>query len=557
MSATLDPTELAEHNPLAHPAVSSVRLFDYSMPPGDHLLEFYNTLWRAVDGDFPHAPTRIGRLLPRGHGKTESGGVVFPTWAILSHPTIRVAIISKTKGLAGERTEKVAAAVERHAPAFGIEIAEQSRTQLTTEANDHKEPTLSAYGLESQLTGKHFDVIIYDDIADWDNQRTETQRRNVRNYFGDYVDNLGSNDSILPNGPVQAVIGTRKHPQDIYATDILDAARWDVRVYTAINESDWPIVETRDWQVRGDDGDVYDTIADLPADVSLAPEGVLPNRDVDVLWPELQPPEALLADIVDGDHSTAVWKRENQQDPRALAGEVFKSEWLVYEDSLPKDRSALRWVAGLDLGLVDDPQQAAEGDTDYTALAVVGVDGDNQRAYLDHLVRERGLSVKGIVDWVERQLPDTNADDAIEMLLVEQNAGRGPGQRLRDTTPIPAENISSTGDKEARIHSLSADFESGALRIHGDEGSDPWASFEQNEWLQFPTAAHDDRLDAIELAMRAVEFGAVPTATVSIGSSGTGGATGQGAEETHQEFKESPIGQALEDRRDRLQKFGL
>ena len=88
--------EVAERNPLAHPAIASIRLFNYSHPPGPHLKEFYNTLWKAVDEDFPHAPTRIARLLPRGHGKTEGAGVVFPTWLVLDRPDVRVAVISKT-----------------------------------------------------------------------------------------------------------------------------------------------------------------------------------------------------------------------------------------------------------------------------------------------------------------------------------------------------------------------------------------------------------------------------------------------------------------------------
>ena len=511
---SVDIEELAERNPLAHPAVASIRLFEFSTSPGDHLLEFYNTLWKACDEGFPHAPTRVARLMPRGHGKTESAGVAFPVWAILRYPDVRVAVISKTKGLAAERTEKAVSVLEEHAPAFGVEIADSGRTQLTTAANGHKEPTLSPYGIESQLTGKHFDVIIYDDIADWDNQRTETQRRNVRNYFGDYVDNLPSNDSVLPNGPVQAVIGTRKHPQDIYETNIFGSATWDVGIYTAIHEDDWDVVERRDWRVRGEDGELYDSIADLPPEINLANNGVVPNREVDVLWPEFQPAEALLFDIVDGDNSTAVWRRENQQDPQALSGKVFRSEWLVYEDALPEDRNHYRWVAGLDLGLIDDPQKAAEGDSDFTALAVVADDPDANAAFLTDLKRERGLSVKGIADWTERNLP---ADVPISKLLVEQNAGRGPGQRLRDDTDIPTENVSSTTDKEARIHNLSADFESGTLRIVGDSKRDPWRSFEQDEWLQFPTSSHDDRLDAIELAMRAVDTGGVATSRASFG----------------------------------------
>lgn len=503
MSQSPAVAEIAERNPIAHPVVASARLFDYSLPPGDHLKEFYNALWKAFDPDYPDAPKKVARLMPRGHGKSEAAAVVFPAWGILNRPGIRVAIISKTADLAAERTAKVVEYVTRYAEQFGITVTGTADTQLKTEANTHKEPTLSPYGLESQLTGKHFDIIIYDDIADWDNQRTETQRRNVRQYFRDYEKNLGDPDSALEGGAVQAMIGTRKHPRDIYATDILESATWDVQIYRAIDETDWPLVEQRAWSVRGDDGNIYDDISELPSDVSLANNGVIPDYDIGVLWPDHKPPESLLSDIVDSNESIPIWRRENQQDPEALSGEVFESEWLVYEDGLPGRRAVFQWYAGMDLGLVDDIQQAAENDTDYTALAVIAWDESNDRGYLDLLKRERGLSVKAAADWAERNL---SAYD-IDKFYVEQNANRGVAQRLRDETDIPAEGVSSTSNKGERIHNLAADFQSGTLRIVGDPSDKHWRSFEQKEWLQFPNAAHDDRLDATEIARRAIDAG--------------------------------------------------
>jgi hypothetical protein len=110
----------------------------------------------------------------------------------------------------------------------------------------------------------------------------------------------------------------------------------------------------------------------------------------------------------------------------------------------------------------------------------------------------------------------------VAKLLVEQNAGRGVGQRLRDETAVPAENVTSSGDKNERIHNLAADFQGGDLRIVGEPSAEPWRTFEQKEWLPFPTAAHDDMLDATELAMRAVDIGTVPTATASVGGSDYG-----------------------------------
>lgn len=501
MSTQASPSEIAERNPLAHPGVSSLQLFDYSLPPGDHLKRLYNKLWKAVDPDYPHAPKQVAVLLPRGHGKTESGGVVFPTWAILNRPDLRVAVVSKTKGIAAERTGKIVEWVEHWAPRFGIEIESTASTQLTTAANTHKEPTVTPYGLGSQITGKHFDVIIWDDIADWDNQRTEVQRRNVRQFFKDYSKNLGDPDSVIEGGAVQAMIGTRKHPMDLYETEILHSPTWDVTVRKAVKESDWRIIEERAWSVRGDDGVVYDSVGDLPPDTNLANNGVIPDEPIDVLWPEHKPAESLLYDIIDSDDSLPVWRRENQQDPHALSGEVFESEWLDYTDSLPGRPTQYTWVVGMDIGLVEDLQQAAEGDTDWTALAVIAWDNSAERGYLTQLDRDRGMSVKGAADWAEDKLEDVDVDT----MLVEQNANRGVAQRLRDESPIPAEGSTSTGSKEERIHNMAAEFESSDVRIVGDPAGETWRDFETNEWLQFPNAAHDDRLDAIEIALRALE----------------------------------------------------
>jgi predicted phage terminase large subunit-like protein len=506
MSTTESPTvsEIAERNPLAHPGISSIQLFNYSLPPGDHLKELYNAVWKAVDPDYPNAPKKIARLLPRGHGKTESSGVVSPTWAVLNRPRIRVAVISKTKDIAAERTAKIVDTVVRWAPRFGVGIDNAASTQLTTEANNHKEATVAPYGLESQLTGKHFDIIIWDDIADWDNQRTETQRRNVREYFRDYTKNLGDPDSVLEGGAVQVMIGTRKHPQDVYATDILDSATWDVKVRKAVNEADWKLIEQRAWTVRGDDGTVYDDVGDLPPDVNLANNGVIPEQPIRVLWPEHKPPSALLYDIVDGDDTLPIWRRENQQDPHALAGEVFESDWLTYVGELPKPESSYQWAVGMDLGLVEDLQQAAENDTDWSAIAVYALNPTAGRAYLTELLRERGLSVKATAEWAEDQLEDVPVD----LMLIEQNANRGVAQRLRDDSPIPAMGTTSTGNKEERIHNMAAEFESSTFRIVGDPTAEKWRSFETDEWLQFPNAAHDDRLDALSIGRRAIaQFG--------------------------------------------------
>lgn len=525
---TTSPVAVAKKNPLAHPGVAAMRLFEYPEPPGPHLKKLYNALYRAVSDRHPHAPKRLAALLPRDSGKSESAGVVFPTWMVLKYPELRVAVISKTADLASERTRKAVEHIEAHAPRFGIELETPvPDTELRTEVNDNKEPTLAPYGLESQLTGKHFDVIVWDDIADWENQRTATQRRNVRNYWEDYEKNLPDSASTIPGGAVQCMIGTRKHPQDIYATNVLDSNRWWVMQHRAIKESDWPLVEDRAWRVRGTDGEVYDSVQALPAGVQVAPGGVLPNQDVTVLWPDRRPPAEVLYDLVDSEESLAIWRRENQLDPEALSGEVFKSDWIRYVEDIPKPPSSFEWHAAMDVAVIEDLQEAAEREGDFSAVCLAGVDrsADPTAVYVVECARKRGLSVKQNKEWAAEMLADWTARWGIDLetlaeMPVESNKAPGVAQRLRDETRLPARPVESTDNKEARIHDFGGAVESGEVMFVGHAGQDRWRDFEVEEWLQFPNAEHDDRLDCLAILVRELDQGSSSWSGSDVGLGG-------------------------------------
>lgn len=506
------PTDIALKDPLVHPAVTSLRLFEYPEPPGAHLKKLYTALYRAMSPDHPDAPKRVAALLPRDSGKSESAAVVFPTWVVLNHPHLRVAVISKTADLAAERTRKARDHIAEYAPDVGVDLETPvPDTELRTTANEHTEPTLAPYGLESQLTGKHFDVIVWDDIVDWENQRTATQRRNVQQYWRDYEKNLPDSASQVPGGAVQCVIGTRKHEQDIYATDILDTSRWWVMQHTQIKRADWPVVENRCWSVRGSDGAVYGDIDDLPDGVNVAPDGVIPDREITVLWPERRPAESVLADLIDADDSLAIWRRENQLDPGALSGEVFKSDWIRYVEDIPHPPSSFNWWAAMDVAVIEDAQVAAERKGDYSAVCLAAVDrsADPTAVYVVELAHDRGLSVKGNKEWAERTLTEW-ADrwgitpKKLTNMPVESNKAPGVAQRLRDDSELPARPVESTDSKEARIHDFGGAVETDEVRFVGHAGQERWGDFEKNEWVQFPHAEHDDRLDCMAILWREI-----------------------------------------------------
>lgn len=119
--------------------------------------------------------------------------------------------------------------------------------------------------------------------------------------------------------------------------------------------------------------------------------------------------------------------------------------------------------------------------------------------------------IRTVLNGVERTF-----GEPVSRVLVESNqAQRWLVQEAREED-IRFHRTSSSGSKEERIISMSSRFEAGRVKIvdRGLEGqteqqearkraSQKWQSF-ADEWVSFPTGSHDDRLDAVEIAMRGV-----------------------------------------------------
>lgn len=496
--------ELALDQPLIHPAVTAEHLFEFDYSTPDHLTEIYRGVYKAIDPDFPNAPKNIARFYPREHGKSEGGTVVVPTWAALRDPNVRVLILSETEGQAKGKLEECREHIERLAPRFGHSIEYSNRTELQLEREaTYDVPTIKAAGFGTGITGGHFDLLVFDDVVSWESQRTDSRREKRWKQFQDYL-NLGSEGES-----VFLVLGTRKHPEDLYS-HLLEGPAWDTRVLKAL--ADWSIVENGEYDVVTDAGARYS--ADEIHAIDTASETIVtvePHREVDVLWPERWPLETLLMDMIAGfgaEQSTLVWKRENQNDAQALQGQVLSEDMLVYADELPEQ--GLQWYAGLDVAAEDDPEAAATGDTDFWALAVLAHAPSEEVSYVTHLARRRGITLKQGIGWVQRQLTQVRQEyDAHpgRALVESNNTQRWFVQQARDEG-LSVAPTDSKGAKEDRIIDMSSRFESGRVQLLEGATGDGWESFVQ-EWVAFPTGDHDDRLDAIEIALRNVGSGDV------------------------------------------------
>jgi len=491
--------EVAVSDPLAHPGVFAMAVRDHDLPTPDHLRSVHGRVWRACSDRFPRAPRKICELKPREHGKSEAGTVDTVAWRAMSDPSTRTLVMSEGSSLAQDKLDQVQGVIEEHGDRFGLEIVEENASSLTL-ANDanHGEATVEAAGFGSKVTGGHFDVIVFDDLVDWPSQRTEARRDKIEKQFQNYL-NLGSEGESA-----YIVLGTRKHPEDLYQR-LIDNPAWHVTVDRAI--SDWSVVEDRAFDVvvldTGTDESRTVDVADL---AELGRDEVIvdtvPHRDVDVLWPERWPLNKLLLDMLagfGGSQGNLIWKRENQNDASALQGQVLDEDMLSF---VPRDEfeelSGLRWHSGLDPAIEDDPEKAAADDSDYWAWSALAHDGSSRTTYVVDVKRRRGMSLDRGIRWLRAMMGE---HEQLSRALVEENQAQRWFVQTAKDRGVNVHGTSTDGSKEDRIIQMSSRFESGRVKLVGEP--EDWSSFVA-EWSGFPTASHDDRLDAVEIGLRDV-----------------------------------------------------
>lgn len=506
---------VAETKPLAHPGTASITLFDFDTTPPEHLRDIYGSVYRAMHPEtYPNAPKKLGFILPREHGKSEAGSHVIPTWAALRDPNIRVLLMSETLGQAKNKLNECRNTINKLGPRFGRKIKTDNSRELTLERDaNHDVATITAAGFDSGVTGGHFDVIVFDDLVSWKTQRTEARREKSKKQFQEHL-NLKSGDNT-----VFLVLGTRKHPEDLYQF-LIDSPAWHVRVEQAI--SDWSVVENREFDIVTNLGNRYDSLGDIsPREETVT--GIEPHRDVDVLWPDRHPLDALILDMLSATAEgvgSPVWRRENQNDARALMGQILDESMFQFtpieeltrhatsSDGTPQEsiKDRLVWYAGIDLAVEADAEKAAMNDTDYYAIAILGHDRIEDLTYLWDIHRRRGMTLSESVTWAKAILDDYD----ISTVLAESNQAQRWFVQTAEDAGLSVEETTSTGKKEDRILSMSTRIENGKVRlVEADELEEKWLSF-ASEWSEFPTGAHDDRLDATEIALRGLEEDETP-----------------------------------------------
>ena len=185
-------------------------------------------------------------LSPPRHGKSELL-VHFCVWLIGRNPDIRIVWIASNGDLAEDMVGMVKTILEEHVDLreailgpgvtwqpMGRNKTKWGRKKLTV-ANrddpwDNKAPTIRGVGRRGKILSMDVDLLVADDIEDYDSTEGETERGKTRNWW------FNSVESRKEEHTAWVTIGSRQHPDDVYDY-LLDDDEWESTVDAAHDPS--------------------------------------------------------------------------------------------------------------------------------------------------------------------------------------------------------------------------------------------------------------------------------------------------------------------------------
>lgn len=169
-------------------------------------------------------------MMPRGHLKTSFVTKGYAIQRVLKDPNTRVLIANQVWDKSREMLFEVKEFLTDKSDLskiFGNFVSKRWREDefvVSQRTKALSAPTIGTTGVEAEMTGSHYDVIILDDLQGLTNSQTKEQREKVKRFYR-------SMTALLDPGGQLIVLGTRWHFDDYYQ-DIMDneAEYYDIMV---------------------------------------------------------------------------------------------------------------------------------------------------------------------------------------------------------------------------------------------------------------------------------------------------------------------------------------
>jgi predicted phage terminase large subunit-like protein len=404
---------------------------------------------------------RLMVFMPPGSAKSTYCSVLFPAWFIGQEWGGNVLAASHSTELAERFGRKVRNLIGEHGGALGTGISGDSGAAGRWETTAGREYYAAGAGVG--IAGFRAKLGIIDDPF---RGRADAESKTIRDRIWEWY-NDDFDTRCIP-GAHQILIMTRYHEDDL-AGRLLLRGGWDVISLPAIaGEHDQLGRSPGEWLWEGEYGYA----------------------------------EQLRSKFATSDPRS--WASLYQQNPVPDKGAYFDGSWLRPVRFMPEQRS-LRYYGASDYAVT-------QSGGDFTVHLVVGIDPKG-RLYLVDLWRGQTDSAEWVSAWcdlVKKWRPFEWAEERGQILssigpFLEQQANKERAFTYRRQFP-------SKHDKAVRAQSIRARMSMGGLYV---PAAAAWLSDFEQELLRFPSAVHDDQVDALGLIGQLLDHIQAPVAELT------------------------------------------
>jgi predicted phage terminase large subunit-like protein len=408
---------------------------------------------------------RVLVMLPRDWYKTTIASISYSIWRAVQNPEIRILIVQNTYTNAVSKLTAIKSIFEKNElfRACYPDILPDNTCIWKADSlcvkrkGSYPESTFEAAGTATQVTSRHYDLIIEDDTVapEFDSMTgvlMQPSQAEIEKAIGWH--RLAHPLLIEPAESMILVIGTRWVEGDLL--------EWVMK-----NEKSY-VVACR--AVQEDD------------------EGH-PSKDGNVVW-EKRFPVKVLAQLEEA-LGPYMYSALYLNSPMAASNQVFKREWLRYYETVPDD---ILVCTAVDPAASDKDNSS---DPDYNVVLTIGVARRTGCIYVLHYDRGRMNPGELIDSMFRHHRAFVPLKFKIETISYQRTLSYWLNKRMMQTNQFfPIEEISShKGSKSDRIRGLQPFFASGKILIK------PEMTELISELLAFDKGKHDDVIDALSMLL--------------------------------------------------------
>lgn len=397
---------------------------------------------------------RLIITMPPQEGKSLLSSRRFPLWALTRNPETRIAIASYAADISRRFGRAIRNDILSNSDLLPFTIQHGISTQKEWEINGHDGGVYTT-GVSGQLTSRSVDLMIIDDPV---KNKKQADSQTYRDEAWEWLTHTVM--TRLSPGASVILIQTRWHEDDL-AGRILERHpnRWRTLNITAQAEHH------------------NDPLNRQPGEYMQSARGRTHEQ-----WEDRK-----------RSVGTQAWEAMYQGNPAPPKGVIIERDWIQYYDTPPTEYDQIIQSWDLAFGATETSsyvvgQVWAKKDANYYLL-------DQYRARADFVATVQAIK-NMTAKWPQARLK-----------LIEKKAN-GPAvlsALRRDVTGMKP--INPQGSKETRLHAVTPLFEGSNVYIPNNQ---TWTQDYVEELVTFPSAAHDDQVDATTQALERLSVAYTP-----------------------------------------------